>query len=207
MSAIPVTNQRYTVKEYYDLEMAAEVRHEFHDGDILAMAGGSMSHSQICINLGREISLRLKGSPCQVFDSNLRSRIEASNRNVYPDLSIVCGPVERDPRDKSNGTITNPRVVIEVISPSTERYDRTEKRDHYLKLPSLEAHVLIDQDRLRVEILSRTSDGRWELDFATGIDGALKLAMLKIEIPLREVYDRVEFPPAAPPIPGDVAVE
>jgi len=200
MSAIPILRRRFTVDEYYKLEDLAEVRHEYHDGEILAMAGGSMSHSQICMNLCRELSGRLKGSPCQAFESNLRSRIEESNRNVYPDLSVVCGPVELDTRDKSRGTILNPRVVIEVISPSTERYDRTEKRDHYLKVATLEVHVLVDQDRPRVEVLSRTPGGQWELSFATGLDASLKIPALKIDIPLREVYDRVEFPPTAPPI-------
>lgn len=200
MSAIAKQQQRYSLQEYYTLEDAADTRHEFHDGEILAMAGGSMSHSQICFNLAGELRTRLKGKPCQGFESNLRTRIDASNRNVYPDISIVCGPVERDQRDPSMGTITNPSVVIEVISPSTERYDRTEKRDHYLKLPSLKAHVLVDQDRPRVEVLSRTEDGRWELSFATGLDASLKIDALGVEIPLREVYDRVEFPPPQPPI-------
>jgi Uma2 family endonuclease len=200
MSAIPIQHPFHSVEEYYRLEDLAEVRSEYHDGQILAMAGGSMSHSQICINLGRELSTRLKGKPCQAFDANLRTRIESSNRNVYPDLSIVCGPVERDPRDPSNGTITNPRVVIEVISPSTERYDRTEKRDHYLKIPSLQAHVLVDQDRPRVEVLTRTQDGRWELRFATGLEVTMKLDAIGVEIPLKEIYDRVEFPPPQPPI-------
>ena len=179
--------------------MREETRHEYHDGEILAMAGGSLSHSQICVNLAREMSLRLKGKPCQGFDSNLRVRIDASNRVVYPDLSVVCGTVERDPRDASNGTITNPRVVIEVTSPSTERYDRTEKRDHYLKLPSLQAYVLVDQDRPRVEVFMRNSDSRWELDFATGLEATLKIAAIGVEIPLREIYDRVEFPPPKSP--------
>ena len=116
MTAMPVAKRTYSLAEYYQLEAAAESRHEYHDGEILAMSGGSISHSQICVNLAREVSLRLKGSPCQAFESNLRSRIEASNRNVYPDLAVVCGPVERDTRDPSNGTIMNPRVVIEVIS-------------------------------------------------------------------------------------------
>lgn len=203
MSAASLPRQRYSVVDYYRMEDAAEVRHEFHDGEILAMSGGSIAHSQICINLGSELRQRLKGSPCQAFESNLRSRIESSNRVVYPDLTIVCGPVERDLRDKANGTIMNPRVVIEVISPSTERYDRTEKRDHYLTLPSLEAHVLVDQDRPRVEVLSRTPDGRWELNFATGLESVLSLPMVRIEIPLREIYDRVEFPPPAAPIPNE----
>ncbi len=200
MSEILVPDHRLTLNDYYSRESMASVRHEFHNGEILAMAGGSVKHSQICVNLNREVSLRLKGKSCQAFDSNLRTRIEASNRIVYPDLSIVCGHVEYDPRDPAKGTITNPRVVIEVISPSTERYDRTEKRDHYLKIPSLEAHVLIDQDRPRVEVLSRTADGRWELNYATGLDNVLKIDVVQIEIPLSEVYDRVEFPPPEPPL-------
>jgi Uma2 family endonuclease len=201
MSTVPIPSRRYTLEEYYDREPLAEVRHEFHDGEILAMSGGSMEHSQIAINLGSELRTRLKGKPCQAFESNLRSRIEASNRNVYPDLAIVCGPVELDTRDKSRGTIMNPRVVFEILSPSTERYDRTEKRDHYLLVPTLEAHVLIEQDRPRVEVLSRAGDGRWEVNFANGLDAVLKLGTLDLEIPLREIYDRVTFPPRGPAIP------
>lgn len=201
MSTVPIPSKRYTLEEYYEREPLAEARHEFHDGEILAMSGGSMEHSQIAINLGREISQRLKGSPCQVFESNLRSRIESSNRAVYPDLAIVCGPVELDTRDKSRGTIMNPRIVFEILSPSTERYDRTEKRDHYLTIPTLEAHVLIEQDRPRIEMLTRTSEGQWEVSVASGIDAVMKLSALGLEIPLREIYDRVVFPPRGPAIP------
>jgi Uma2 family endonuclease len=159
-----------------------------------------MSHSQICVNTVSELRQRLKGTPCQAFESNLRSRIEASNRNVYPDLSVVCGPVQLDPRDASKGTILNPTVVIEIISPSTERYDRTEKRDHYLKIPTLQTHVLIEQDRPRAEVLNRTADGRWEVSFAIGLDETLFLPSLDLRIPMRDIYDRVEFPTPQPPI-------
>lgn len=199
MSAVPAARVMHSLRDYLARETREEVRHEYHDGEILAMAGGSMSHSQICLNLGSELRTRLKGKSCQAFDSNLRVRIETTNRVVYPDLSVVCGTVERDPRDASNGTILNPRVVIEVISPTTERYDRTEKRDHYLKLPSLQAYVLVDQDRPRVEVFTRNPEGRWELDFATGLDASLKIEAIGVEIPLREIYDRVEFPPPKSP--------
>lgn len=195
--------RRYTLEDYYELETRSEVRHEFHDGELLAMSGGSLEHSQIALNLGAELRGRLKGKPCQAFESNLRTRIEQSRRNFYPDLVIVCGPVEMDTRDKSRGTIMNPRVVFEIISPSTERYDRTEKRDHYLKVPSLEVYVLIEQDRPRVEVTTRTSDGRLELSFAIGMEDTLRLPTLKIEVPLREIYDRVTFPP--PPAEPDDA--
>ncbi|HEX8339920.1 MAG TPA: Uma2 family endonuclease [Tepidisphaeraceae bacterium] len=200
---MPTHQRRYTVEEYYEMEDAdlSGVRHEFRDGEIVAMPGGTVEHSQICVNLIASISTQLRGTPCQVFESNLRSRIEPSRRNVYPDLTIVCGPVQRDPRDKSKGTILNPRVVIEVLSPSTEKYDRTEKRDHYLKVPTLEMHVLVEQDQPRVESVTRTPDGRWELDYASGLDGVLRLPVLKIEVSLRDVYDRVEFPPS-PPLPA-----
>ena len=207
MTALPTPKRRYTVEEYYELEAGSDEKHEFHDGEIVplsdeaaAMAGGSIPHSQICMNLAIEIGYRLKGTPCQVFDSNVRARIEAASRNVYPDLTIVCGPIESDARDHSNGTTLNPRIIIEVLSPSTERYDRTVKRDNYLKVPTLEMHVLVEQDRPRVESVTRTPDGRWELDYASGLDGVLRLPVLKIEVPLREVYDRVEFSQPAPPI-------
>jgi len=203
MSAIPVQLKRVTLHDFYAREDLATVRSEFHVGEVLSMAGGSSRHSQISINLTGELRSRLKGSPCQAFDANLRTRIEASDRVVYPDLTVVCGPVEYDTRDKSRGTITNPSVVFEIISPSTERYDRTEKRDHYLLIPSLQVHVLVEQDRPRVEVITRLPDGRLELSFAVGLEGVLKLNTLGIEIPLVEIYDRVEFPPAEPSILAD----
>ena len=185
------------IETYYAREDIAETRYEFHDGDILAMPYTSLPHSQVCVALCATVSTGLRGTRYETF-TNLRTFIRASNRVVYPDCLIVHGKPEPDPRDKANGTIVNPRVVFEILSPGTERYDRTEKRDHYLTIPTLDAHVLIDQDRPRAEVQLRTPEGRWELIFVTGLDTTLTPPLPGLELPLRGLYDRVEFPQPTP---------
>ncbi|MFT3786417.1 MAG: Uma2 family endonuclease [Tepidisphaeraceae bacterium] len=194
MSQSPVQPpKRYTEEEYFDLEAKAEEKHEFHDGLIVAMAGGSVTHTRIANNLSRALGNRLAGSPCEPLGPDLRLHIPAYRKDVYPDMMTVCGPIEYHAPDKSKGTILNARVVIEVLSPTTAHYDRREKRDYYLSVPSVDCYVLIEQDGPHVDILSRNADGSWGIDFAHSLEGVAKLPTLGIELPLAEIYERVEF--------------
>jgi Uma2 family endonuclease len=147
----PAEKQRHSIAEYIRRERDALDKHEYRDGQILLMAGGTADHSLIVANAIREIGNRLKGKPCHVYDSNLRVRIPRTILYTYPDATILCGPRQLDPDDPSGETVTNARVIVEVLSPSTEAYDRGEKFDRYRQLDSLEEYVLISQATPRLE--------------------------------------------------------
>src|SRR4051812_24533660 len=114
--------KRYTPQEYYVLERAAAYKSDYYKGEIFAMSGGTVAHSRISSNLVREVGNRLKGSPCDAYESNLRLKVKATGLRCYPDASVYCGKLERDPEDSSGETVTNPTVLFEVLSPSTEAY-------------------------------------------------------------------------------------
>lgn len=191
--------RRYTPEEYLKIERKSETRHEYVDGEIFpvdeeayAMAGESLSHSQICINLAREISLQLKGKECQALSPNMKVRAENKGMFAYPDLTVVCGqPIFHD---RQKDVLLNPKAIFEVLSPSTERYDQTKKFFRYRKeLPSLTDYVLIYQDAPFIEHHEKMPDGRWTHNAADGIEDILKIVSIDIELSLKELYDRVEF--------------
>ena len=187
--------RRYTLDEYFKIARDSEVKLEYIDGEIVAMAGGTYNHSLIAANFIGALSPRLKGKPCRVLESNLRVGIRRS-RYTYPDIPVVCGSPQFDPRDSE--TIVNPRVLIEVLSPSTERSDRGEKFNRYQMLESLEEYVLVSQDKPLIETFFRQSDGGWLLMPYSGMEAVVKLRSLDVEIPLSEIYAGVEFPPPEP---------
>jgi Uma2 family endonuclease len=185
---MPIEKRRYTIGEYLVCERSAHEKHEYRDGEILAMAGGSYRHSLILANLIGELGNALKGKPCRALESNLRVRIPRTPLYTYPDASVICGEPKFDPNDEALETITNPRVVLEVLSPSTEAYDRGEKFARYRQLESLEAYVLISQDVPRVELFLWQSDGTWLFRVFSGMEARVELAGLGIELPLAEIY-------------------
>jgi Uma2 family endonuclease len=185
--------RRYTVEEYLRLESEATDKHDYRDGEILAMAGGSYEHGLITPNVITELGNRLRGKPCRVIDSNLRIAVARDVRYSYPDVSVICGEPQFDPKDRNRTTVTNPRVVIEVLSDSTEAADRGEKFQRYLKLESLEEYVLIAQDRARVETFFRQPDGTWLFAYTEGRDATAHLRSLDVGLPLTEVYVGVIF--------------
>ena len=184
---------RFSIAEYYDLEEAAEYRSEFFEGEIFAMAGGSAQHSLISANLIRELGNRLKGKSCTAYESNLRLKIEASGLRTYPDAGVYCGQLAFDAEDPRGQTALNPTVLFEVLSPSTEAYDRGKKAENYRQIPSLQAYVLVSQDRPHVEIFERVGDGFWRLSEMSGLDGGLALPCIDVTLNLGEIYERVEF--------------
>ncbi|MGA2498985.1 MAG: Uma2 family endonuclease [Tepidisphaeraceae bacterium] len=199
---IPVEKRRYTVTDYLQLERSARERHEYRDGEILLMAGGTADHSLILVNVIGELRNRLKGKPCRAYESNLRIRIARTVLYTYPDISVICGPRQPDPGDPSGETMTNPRLIVEVLSPSTEAYDRGEKFDHYRKLDSLQEYVLVSQSTPRIETFLRQPEGNWLLTPVSGLTSIAKLRSLEVELPLAEVYAGIEFPPREPPLPS-----
>jgi Uma2 family endonuclease len=198
------TERRYTIDEYLRAEYDAEQRHEYYDGMIVAMAGGSPQHSLIISNVIREMGNRLKGGTCRVYDSNLRVRIPRSRLYVYPDATVVCGPTEHDADDAKRLTVTNPKLIVEVLSDSTEHLDYGPKFRHYLECPSLDEYVLVAQDSVHVQSYFRQVGGTWLFTPVMNVGDMIPLRSLGVELPLAEVYAGVEFPPplTEPTAPG-----
>jgi Uma2 family endonuclease len=144
---------RYTYQDYVWLEEESSTRHEFLAGEIVAMAGGTPEHAAMSAEIIGQLREHLRESPCRVFKSDLGVRVMATGLATYPDASVVCGPIERDPDKKTN--VTNPRVLVEVTSDSTEDYDRGEKLEHYKRIPTLEVVVIVSHREPKVEVLSR----------------------------------------------------
>ena len=158
------------------------------------MAGGTGEHSLVVANVIGELRNRLRGKPCHVYDSNLRIRIPRTVLYTYPDATVICGPRQKDPNDPSGETFTNPRLIVEVLSPSTEGYDRGEKFERYRSLDSLEEYVLVSQGTARVETYFRQEHGTWLLTPFSGLEAVARLRCLEIDLPLGEVYAGVEWP-------------
>jgi Uma2 family endonuclease len=185
---LPVSKRRYTIQEYLKLEEAATDRHEFHDGEVLAMSGGTDRHSGIGINIVLALGNRLRGHPCRLRNNDLRVRIPGQARYLYPDASIICGPTQLDEDDPKKTTIINPRVIVEVLSDSTEAYDRGAKFEFYRAIPSLEEYVLVSQREPMIETFLRQPGGTWLFNAWKGLETIASLKSIKIELPLAEVY-------------------
>jgi len=181
----------FTPAEYLILERQSETRHEFYQGQMFAMVGASWEHTLIKDNLAREIGNRLKGGPCRVVTSDLRVKVSATGLYTYPDLVIVCGEPQFD--DGLFDTLLNPRVLIEVLSESTEKYDRGAKFFQYRQLPSVAEFVLVAQDRGAVERYVRQDGESWVLTEYHDLAQSFSLASIPVEIPLAEIYSGVTF--------------
>lgn len=179
---------RYTYDEYLAYERDSGRKHEYVDGLILAMAGGSRRHSALASRISAALEAARR-SDCVAFQSDQKVRILATGRATYPDVSMVCGAIEGDPADPSGATITNPTVVVEVLSPSTEEDDRGPKWQDYQLVPSLREYVLVSQAEPRIERFVRLDSGAWEYsDVTTGkvqlsTGAALDLATLYGDLP------------------------
>src|SRR5882672_11261820 len=161
-----------TFAAYLAIEHDSQIKHEFDAGEILAMAGGTARHSALAVNVAVALSSP-RAAGCTVFQSDMRVRVVATGRATYPDVSMVCGPIEYDSEDTARTTITNPVLIVEVLSVTTENGDRGNKWMHYQRIPSLQEYVLVNQEA-RIEIYRRTSSGTWE--YFEVREGALRLA-------------------------------
>jgi len=176
-----------TADQYLQLERASEMRHEFLDGLMYAMGGESRDHSRICFNLATEIGAQLKNGKCQGFSPNMKVRAGPGGLYAYPDLMIVCG--EARFHDEQGDVLLNPTVIFEVLSPSTEKYDRGEKfRRYSTQIESLKDYVLVSQDQMRIEHHHRESDGTWTLTESRDPDGVLSLGSIECDLSLVDVY-------------------
>ncbi len=182
----------FTPEDYLNFERRSDARHEFIDGEIFAMAGESLSHSRVCMNLAREVGNALKDKKCEPLSPNMKVRTSTASLFSYPDLTIVCG--EPQFHDRKKDVLTNPQVIFEVLSPSTAEYDRTTKFQKYrMGNETLIDYVLVSQDKPFVEHFVKQTDGNWIYRSYCLIDDVLNIEKIKCALNLREIYDRVEF--------------
>ncbi|MGA2740528.1 MAG: Uma2 family endonuclease [Bryobacteraceae bacterium] len=191
MASNPIS--KITEEQYLAIERAAEFRSEFVDGEMFAMSGGTNRHGRIQRNLIIELGLALEESDCEPFGSDSRVRV-SSRAYVYPDVTVVCG--ERHAIDEDDDNLVNPVAIFEVLSPSTEKYDRGLKFQLYRTIDSLKDYVLVNQEQVRVEQFTRQPDGGWTLHDYQSSDQELKIDSIGVAIRLQRIYRRVSIPPA-----------
>ncbi len=194
MSALPKLDYIYTPEEYLKFERSSDERHEFLDGYIFKMAGESLSHSRICVNLTIEVGSKLRGKSCEALSSNMKVRTSTASLFSYPDLTIVCG--EPLFHDRKKDVVVNPRAIFEVLSPSTEKYDRGKKFQRYrLGNETFTDYVLISQETALVEHFHKNENGSWTYENYNEMTDVLRLDEIELELVLEKLYDRVEVAP------------
>jgi Uma2 family endonuclease len=180
-----------TPEEYLSKEREAEFKSEYYQGQVYAMAGARENHVLIVTNLVGELRHALKGRPCRIYSSEMRLHVPATGLYTYPDVTVVCG--EREFIDSRRDTLTNPQLIIEVLSISTEAYDRGLKFSNYQSLPSLQEYVLVSQALPRIEQFGRQADQTWRYQAIEGPGTRVKLTSIEVELALDEIYSNVEF--------------
>lgn len=178
----------YTTEEYLRLERSATVKSEFHDGQIRPMTGSNRKHNLITGNIAVELSLQLKNRPCEAYVNDMRVKAAKARSYHYPDIAVICGAAEFE--DAQVDTLLNPTVLIEVLSASTEAYDRGGKFAHYRKIASLREYLLVTQDQPGIERYLRQGEV-WILSESQGLDAVVPLESIDCQLSLREVYDKV----------------
>ncbi len=182
--------KKWTVEEYLAFERGSEEKHEYYAGEIFAMSGASREHNLIVTNTIVTLGSQLGSNPCEVYPSDMRVKVNAI-KYTYPDVSVVCG----EPRfvDGEFDTLLNPTVIIEVLSDSTEDYDRGTKFKHYMGIDSLQVYVLIAQNEVRIDHCTRQSDGDWRISVSNTLEAAIQLSSINCPILLADVYRKVTF--------------
>ncbi|HEY8597874.1 MAG TPA: Uma2 family endonuclease [Thermomicrobiales bacterium] len=180
-----------TPEAYLDLERQGAEKHEYIDGTLVAMVGGSEQHGLIQVGISSLLRAALRSRGCYVYPSDVRIGIPAANIYTYPDISVVCGP--RQFAGERRDTLLNPILLVEILSPSTERYDRGKKFAHYRRIPTLQEYVLVAQDAPLIEHYVRQPDGTWRWAAVEGLDETITLPTIGCTLPFAEVYDQVEF--------------
>jgi Uma2 family endonuclease len=178
-------------EEYLRLERQAEYKSEYLNGDIFAMSGASRKHNLVTGNILGELNQQLRGKPCEVYPSDMRLKVTATGLYTYPDVVVVCGEPKFE--DEYVDTLLNPTLLVEVLSQSTERYDRIAKSSYYRTLDSLAEHLLVAQDEVRLEQYVKQANGQWLLFECTSLDNVVELPSIGCSLALRDVYDKVSL--------------
>ena len=190
MVSNPVT--KLTEEQYLAIDRAAEFRSEFVDGEMFAMSGGSLRHARLQRNLLFELQSALRDTGCEAFTSDMRVRVPATRMYAYPDVTVICGkPVLSD---EQQDILLNPVVIFEVLSPTTEKYDRGLKFQHYRAIESLKDYILVDQNQVLIEQFTRQDDNTWTLRDYQLLDQELTIPSINVSLPVRRIYDRIELP-------------
>ncbi|MEI6778437.1 MAG: Uma2 family endonuclease [Chloroflexales bacterium] len=194
-----------TEQAYLALERSGSYKHEYFDGEIFAMSGGTASHNLISGNAFASLHTQLRGTGCRVFNSDMRLKVVATGLNTYPDVTIVCGNFQF--ADESRDTIINPMVIIEVLSPSTERYDRGMKFQNYRMIATLQEYILIAQDKHQIEHYVRQESGQWIFEEAKEFTDTITLPSVRCVLPMSDVYDGVDVEQEPTRMPRDIPHE
>ena len=192
--------RHFTTEDYFAIEESSEIKHEYFDGEVFAMAGASLRHNRITRNALLFLGGRLRGSPCETFGSDQRLRTPGGLL-TYPDLLVICGPVELSRVDRLD-TVLNPAVIVEVMSRSTRDYDRGQKSRLYREIPTLVDYLLVEQSHAYVEHLSfinaaaeRAADDSWARQIYEGLGQVVPIVSLRVDLPLKEIYEGVDLAP------------
>jgi Uma2 family endonuclease len=185
------TQPRLTPEQYLELERAAEFRHEYYNGRMYAMPGGTYHHVRIIANFAANLHGLLRKRPCAVLTSDMRIRVSPEGLYTYPDVVVVCG----EPKfgDGRSDTLVNPTLLIEVLSPSTEAYDRGFKAEQYRKIETLKEYALVSQFSAHVEVVRRHENGRWLLSEYSGVETACQFESVDCSVALSDVYEGIPF--------------
>jgi Uma2 family endonuclease len=180
--------RRFTPEEYFDWEEQQEEKHEYFDGEVYAMSGGTLNHSRIAVNVTTMLDTHLADGGCQVLNSDARIKIQRSEKYVYPDVSVTCDERDRD----TTQYITHPCLIVEVLSPSTEAYDRGKKFKLYRQSPSLVDYVLVNTDEIEIDVFHKNDRGRWEqISYVTG--DLVELESINLTFQIDRVYRGIKF--------------
>ena len=180
-------------EEYLRLERQAEYKSEYLNGEIFPMSGASRQHNLITANIGAEFNRQLKGKPCEAYASDMRVKVRSNGLYTYPDVIVVCGEPQFE--DQEVDTLLNPTLLIEVLSQSTERYDRIAKTSYYRTIDSLQEHLLVAQHEVRVEQYLRQPNGQWAQMQYTSPDEVVQLTSIDCSLKLIDAYDKISFDP------------
>jgi Uma2 family endonuclease len=189
MSSQPKTY--LTPEEYLAVERKSEYKSEYIDGEVVAMTGASRRHNVIAFNISIELGRQLKGRPCEGYASDMRVRVPSTRLYTYPDVVVVCGEPQFE--DEHVDTLLNPTLIVEVLSESTELYDRGKKFGFYRTIESLAEYLLVAQDEHRIEQYAKQTDGRWMLSDYRSADETIELTSIQCKLALREVYDKIKL--------------
>jgi Uma2 family endonuclease len=183
----------FSPAQYLAIENDSSTKHEFYQGEITAMAGATFAHNTISVNILAHLHTQLRGKDCRPFNSDQRIKVERAGYYTYTDVSVICGQVQAAKDDPLSAT--NPRLIVEVLSPTTEFIDKRRKLKLYLQLDSLHEYVIVEQDSAYINKYARNDDGTWTMAVIEGLETSVDLKSIGCQLRTADIYDGVTFPP------------